>query len=90
MNGHASEDSLELILQKYQNKVIIGNKYHHYKSPSQHYKVLNIGLNEITETPCVIYKALYGKKLVWVRDIENWLELVNSDDGIVPRFTCLN
>jgi hypothetical protein len=69
-------------------KVIVGGKYFHYKHPDQTYKVIRIGIIEETEKICVVYEALYGEKVVWVRPLEDFLSKVKLDDGHkVDRFT---
>lgn len=67
--------------------VKIGGKYTHYKNPNQKYTVIAIGLLEENEEPCVIYQAEYGEKIVWVRNLTNFTEMVENTEGeMVPRF----
>lgn len=75
----------ELLLSGMLSKIPItpGKKYCHYKSSDKHYQVISLGLEEATEEPVVIYRALYGEQLVWTRKVSVWLETVNG----VPRFT---
>jgi len=66
--------------------VQVGGVYCHYKDPHKRYRVLGIGLLEATQEPCVIYQAEYGDQLVWVRALSVWLERVQTEQGMVPRF----
>jgi len=85
--SHTSEEETQKLLDKTGKKITIGGIYSHYKNPQNTYKVLNLAIQEATEKVCVIYQAQYGRKLIWVRDLDNWLESVELDNKIVPRFT---
>jgi len=41
---------------------------------------------ENSEEVCVGYRALYGKGILWVRTLENFLEGVEIDGKSVKRF----
>ncbi len=58
--------------------------YRHYKG--NHYEVLMIGTHTETQEKLVIYKALYEPFEVWVRPLEMFLETVEVDGVVVPRF----
>lgn len=62
-------------------------KYRHYKGGE--YELLYNGLDENTETPVVIYKALYDnpKSEIWVRTEEDFTQEVEVNGKLVPRFT---
>ncbi|MBP3272869.1 MAG: DUF1653 domain-containing protein [Ruminococcus sp.] len=62
-------------------KDIPKGKYRHYKG--NEYEVLEIAHHSETLETMVVYRALYGKREVWVRPAEMWNEKV----GDVPRFT---
>lgn len=64
--------------------VSVGARYRHYKGLSYH--VVSIGLREEDLEPCVIYQAEYGDKIVWVRPVLSWLENVDVEGMVVPRF----
>lgn len=55
-------------------KIVIGGVYKHFKG--RFYKVLNLATHSETEEPMVVYQALYGDKLIWVRPAIMWLEEV--------------
>lgn len=66
-----------------------GELYMHYKG--MYYKILQLGFIESTLEPCVIYQAQYddielGKKPVFVRPLKAFIEEVEVEERIVPRF----
>lgn len=61
-------------------------KYKHYKG--KEYEVIGIATHSETLESLVVYKALYqaeGKNL-WVRPLSMFMEEVNTDGQLVPRF----
>ena len=56
--------------------------YYHYKDPEKIYKIVNIGINDDNGEIQVIYEALYGEKLTWIRDLSVWNQKVCG----IPRF----
>jgi hypothetical protein len=81
-----SAKKLAKIIQSTQQQVQVGQIYSHYKSPEKSYTIIAVGLIEETETPCVIYQAQYGEKLVWVRTLNNFLEEVEYEGQKYPGF----
>ena len=61
--------------------------YRHYKG--REYEVLEIARHSETEVWMVVYRALYGKRGVWVRPASMWNETVLCDGVPVPRFQYL-
>lgn len=59
--------------------------YEHYKG--KRYKVLGVALHSETLEELVIYKALYGKGLLWVRPLKMFVEQVTVDGERKPRFS---
>ncbi|MFW5719898.1 MAG: DUF1653 domain-containing protein [Candidatus Dojkabacteria bacterium] len=87
MSGHNTETDLESQLLKAGQVVYVGERYVHYKNPQKTYIVRAIGLDEQSETVSIVYQAEYGKKLTWIRPLDNFLEAVHDQDGKkVPRF----
>ncbi len=84
--SHTSLEELTARRQDAQGKVEVGAIYSHYRNPKLQYEVINIGIQEATEKICVIYKALYGDDIVWVRDLDAWLEPVEYEGKKVARF----
>lgn len=64
-------------------EVEVGRTYKHFKGGL--YLVLGIGKYSETEEDMVIYKALYGDNLVWIRPLNNFIEVVNKN-GQKNRF----
>lgn len=60
-----------------------GDIYKHYKGGK--YEIVATGFLEDSESPCVIYRSL-EKNIVWVRTAKNFLEDVEHDGKIMPRF----
>jgi hypothetical protein len=58
--------------------------YEHYKK--KRYQVLGVALHSETLEELVIYKALYGKGIVWVRPINMFLEDIDIGGKKQPRF----
>ena len=62
--------------------------YVHYKN-GKHYAVIDVVRHSETEEWMVLYRAEYGDYGLWVRPLKNFLEQVNLDGQLVPRFKCL-
>lgn len=60
-------------------------KYQHYKGGV--YEVLGVARFSEDETEMVVYKALYGDSQLWVRPLAIFLEEVEIDGVLKPRFT---
>lgn len=84
--NHTSIEELVKKQKGAQSNVEIDATYAHYRNADLKYKVIAIGLQEATEKVCVIYQALYGDKLTWVRDLDSWLSEVDLQGKKVARF----
>lgn len=84
MTRKATEDELSARLDTARMEVEIGALYRHYKG--KEYKVLDLAILESTEEACVIYQALYGKNLTFLRPVQSWTETVLVDGAPMPRF----
>ena len=84
--GNKSSSELKKALAKAKEEVEVGGQYVHFKSPDKTYTVLNIAFLEETEETCVIYRANYKEGLIWIRTVENWLEMKETNNGLVQRF----
>lgn len=62
-------------------------KYQHYKG--NFYEVIGIALHSETKEELVVYRALYGDFSLWVRPLKMFLENVEIDGVIMPRFKYL-
>jgi hypothetical protein len=59
--------------------------YRHYKGND--YRVIGFARHSETLEPLVIYQALYGERGTWVRPAAMFVETVEIDGKMVPRFT---
>ena len=64
--------------------VVIGGKYEHYKGKP--YRVLAVAKHSETLEEMVVYQQLYGEEGVWVRPLGMFLETVEVEGKIIPRF----
>lgn len=58
--------------------------YLHYKN--KEYTVLAVGNQYPSNEPHVLYQAQYGDKEFWIRPKDMFMETVEVDGKIVPRF----
>lgn len=84
-----THEDLENELKIARSKVKIGGIYSHFKNSNNHYEVLDLAFQEATDNLCVIYRTLYGKKITFVRDLDNWLDGPIVNGKKVKRFTLL-
>ncbi len=63
---------------------IAPGKYLHFKG--KEYEVLHLARHSETEEWMVVYRALYGEFGIWVRPASMWLETVERDGKVIPRF----
>jgi hypothetical protein len=59
-------------------------RYRHFKG--REYEVLHLARHSETEEWMVVYRALYGDFGIWVRPASIWLETVERDGKVIPRF----
>ena len=69
-------------------KTIPAGIWRHYKG--NEYEVLYVAHHSEDLEPMVVYRALYGKKEIWVRPAQMWNESVQKDGKTVPRFSLLS
>jgi len=60
-----------------------GQIFEHYKGGR--YEIVATGFLEDSETPCVVYRSL-EKNIIWVRTAKNFLETIEHDGELRPRF----
>jgi hypothetical protein len=80
-----TESELGESLKKAASLVKVGSIYKHYKG--NQYKVTGLAIYEPNSEPCVIYKALYGDNLTFIRPVSVWTETINIDGIEVCRFS---
>ncbi|MBS4022291.1 MAG: DUF1653 domain-containing protein [Dethiobacter sp.] len=64
--------------------VKVGHRYKHFKG--KEYIVLHLARDSETQEELVVYKAVYGEEIVWVRPLNMFLEQVVVDGKLVNRF----
>jgi len=84
--AHLSQAVLEQKLSDAANVVTVGAIYIHYKDPTHTYSVIAFGIWEQDESVAVIYKALYGEQLTFIRPLSSWIQSVAVGEKSVPRF----
>lgn len=65
-------------------------KYRHYKG--KYYEVLGVAHHSETLEPLIVYKELYdspefGNTALWVRPLAMFVENVEIEGKLIPRFT---
>ena len=60
-------------------------RYRHYKGGD--YEVVGVVRHSETLEPLVLYRALYGEGGLWVRPHAMFLEQVESEGRVLPRFS---
>ena len=63
---------------------ITAGKYRHYRGGE--YEVFFVARHSETEEEMVVYRTLYGDFSYWVRPLEMFLENVEIDGLVQPRF----
>jgi cyclomaltodextrinase / maltogenic alpha-amylase / neopullulanase len=58
--------------------------YEHYKG--NRYEVLGVGRHSETHEEMVIYRGLYGSNDYWIRPLNSFLETVDWEGEVIPRF----
>ncbi len=58
--------------------------YVHYKG--NRYEILGVGRHTETLEELVIYRSLYGTNDLWLRPLNFFLETVDWEGKVVPRF----
>lgn len=64
--------------------MLIPGLYRHYKG--QDYRVLALGKHVETKEELITYQACYGENKTWVQPKERFMEEVEWEGKIVPRF----
>lgn len=65
------------------NEIKLG-RYRHFKGGA--YEVVGIAKHSETCEPMVVYRALYGEGGLWVRPAAMFMETVERDGKVFPRF----
>ncbi|MDO6709506.1 DUF1653 domain-containing protein [Aliiglaciecola sp. SL4] len=59
-------------------------KYRHYKGND--YEVIGVAKHSEDETELVVYRPLYGERNLWVRPLDMFIEEVDVEGKLIPRF----
>jgi hypothetical protein len=65
-------------------RMVKPGRYRHYKGKV--YDVIGCAKHSETEEEFVVYRALYGKRGLWIRPKAMFLDTVTVDGKPVPRF----
>jgi len=68
-------------------KVNVGDMYGHYKHPDKPYCIKGFCVLEANDEVAVMYEPVDQPGVVFVRPVSVWLEAVEWNGTIVPRFT---
>ena len=59
--------------------------YQHYKG--SFYLLENVARHSETEELFAVYRPMYGKRDLWIRPLEMFIEKVKYDGNLIPRFS---
>ncbi len=85
-----SDEELKQSLNTAKDKIVIGSRYSHYKNPESTYEVIDVVIDEATQTPLVIYRNETGEKITFARPLLSWEEMIEHDEKQIRRFTPLD
>lgn len=84
---HISHAELNKKIMAASQQVTIGGVYKHYKYPESDYLVEKIAIQEASEKICIVYRDMASPDAPsFVRDLDSWLETVEWEGKMVPRF----
>lgn len=81
-----SEAEVFTALAEASQNVAVNGIYQHFKDTTKRYKVLGFTLNKSEDEVDVLYEPQYGAGLWCNRLLREWVELVEDEDGMVPRY----
>lgn len=85
--SHITHAELNKKIEAAAKLVTVGATYKHYEYPERNYIVEKISIQEATEKICIIYhEASAPGSPSFVRDLDSWLETVQWEGKMVPRF----
>lgn len=84
--SHKTHEEIEKELREAKKLIKLGGLYSHYKKPERLYKIIGFATQEASDKICVIYQAEYGKKLIFVRDLDSWLNSTLVNGKKITRF----
>lgn len=85
--AHVGHEELNKRIAAANKLVTIGAIYKHYKYPDRDYFVEKIVIQEATLKVAVLYRDVASSIAPsFVRDLDSWLEIVEWQGQVVPRF----
>ena len=66
------------------NSIVTPGIYRHYKG--QDYQVLDVARHSENQEYFVVYRCLYGDYSLWIRPLAMFIETIEFDGKLVPRF----
>ena len=85
--SHLSHEELNKQIQTVSAEIPLGCIYKHYKYPDRDYQVLGYAIQEASQKVCIRYKNIKENDAPeFVRDYDSWIESVEWNGAIVPRF----
>lgn len=85
MDKKVSDKELAERLTEAARQVPINAVYRHYKG--NYYRVIDVALLEETAEGAVVYQALYGEGVKFIRPLEDWRQTVEWQGKTVNRFS---
>ena len=83
-NLERSNSSVPMDTQLMNNRPSPG-RYRHYKGGE--YEVVGTARHSESDELLVVYRCLYDNNSLWVRPLEMFMDSVETDAGLVQRFT---
>ena len=68
-----------------ENQELQPGRYRHFKGAQ--YEVQGVATHSETGEKLVVYRPLYGEGALWVRPLSMFLETIERDGEVRPRFT---
>ena len=87
--AHKTLKILENELMNARASVNVGGQYFHYKHPEVAYIVIGLSILEATDEVAVRYAMVHHPAVEFVRPLISWLDTVEWQGAIVPRFTLI-
>jgi len=86
MDEHKTGEELLAEIAQASKQITLNATYVHYKGADKLYKPIHFATLESNNELCVVYQALYGEKLLFIRPVSIWLETVEWKGKTVQRF----
>ena len=77
----------EYTITEYRELIPVG-VYRHFKG--NYYGVIGVAIHSETGEPMVMYRALYGDHELYTRPASMWVETIERDGYVGPRFVLMS